>query len=356
MLKVKEVNMKAAVLYEINEPLVIEEVEVPKPDFGQVLVKVFASGLCHTQVDNVRGKYGKDSYLPHLLGHEGAGIVESVGPGVTHVSPGDHVILSWIKGAGINAQPPKYHKGKKVINAGFVTTFNEYTLASENRVTKIRDDMPFDKASLIGCAVSTGLGAVFNESKVIPGSTVAIFGIGGIGLNILQGAALVNTLKIIAVDIYVHKLDIARQFGATHVINAKKKDPVKEIMKITDGKGVEYAFESAGQKVSMEQAYQSASNTGLVNLVGNPPYNQKICIDAVQTHYGKRLRGGHGGNVHPEIDFARYIDLYMAKKLKLDELITHRYSLEKINDAINDLEKGTVGRAVIEFNHSKDVK
>lgn len=348
--------MKAAILYDINKPLKIEEIEVPEPDFGQVLVKVCASGLCHTQLDNVKGNYGKDDYLPHLLGHEGAGIVESIGSGVTKVSPGDHVVISWIIGEGINSKPPKYKKGDQVINAGFATTFNEYTLASENRLTKIRKDMPFDKASLIGCAVPTGLGAVFNESKVAAGSTVAVFGIGGIGLNIIQGAKIVNASRIIAVDIYDEKLDKARQFGATHVVNAKKKDAVKEIMDLTDGKGVDYAFESAGQKVSMEQAYQSAGNSGLVNLVGNPSKGQKICIDAVQTHYGKILIGGHGGHAKPDVDFAHYIDLYMEKKLKLDELITHRFTLDNINDAITALEKGEVGRAVIEFNHPEKVK
>lgn len=348
---VSKVKMNAAILYEINEPLKIEEIEIPKLDIGQVLVKLVTSGLCHTQVDNIRGKYGKDPYLPHLLGHEGSGIVESVGPGVTKVKPGDHVILSWIKGSGCNAQPPKYKKGKQVINAGQITTFNEYTVASENRVTKMRDDMPFETASLIGCAVSTGLGAVFNESKIMPGSSVAVFGVGGIGLNILQGAALVNALKIIAVDIHDNKLDSALKFNATHIINSTKEDPVEEIMKLTGGKGVDYSFESAGQITSMEQAYQSTSNNGLVNLVGNPSYNQKISIDAIQTHYGKQLRGGHGGNVDPDKDFARYIDLYMSKKLKLDELITHRYSLDKINNAVEDLESGIVGRAIIEFDH-----
>ena len=341
--------MKAAILYEINKPLKIEEIEVPEPAFGQVFVKLNASGICQTQVDNIKGKYGNDPYLPHLLGHEGAGVVEKIGPGVTQVAPGDHVILSWIKGPGINSQLPKYKKGKQVINAGFVTTFNEYCLASENRVTKIRKDTPFDIASLIGCAVSTGLGAVINESKVKPGSTVAVFGAGGIGLNIIQGSTLVNSLKIVAVDIYDNKLETAEKFGATHMINAKKEDPVKAIKDLTDGKGVDYAFESAGQIISMEQAYQAANNTGLVNLVGNPSHNKKISIDALQTHYGKQIRGGHGGNVCPDVDFSRFIDLYIAKKIKLDELITHRYTLDKINDAISEMGKGTVGRAVIEF-------
>lgn len=341
--------MKAAVLYEINKPLVLEEIEVPTPDLGQVLVKVKSSGICHTQLDNVKGKYGADPYLPHLLGHEGAGVVEKIGPGVTRMSPGDHVILSWIQGPGFNAKTPLYMKGSQKINAGPVTTFNEYTIASENRVTKIRNDVPFEVASIIGCAVSTGLGAALNESKIQPGSTVAVFGIGGIGLNIIQGAALLNALKIIAVDIHEQKLDFAQKFGATHVINAKKEDPVKKIKDLTNGKGVDYSFESAGLKETMEQAYQAACNTGLINLVGNPAHDEKICIDAVQTHYGKHLIGGHGGHTRPDVDFARYIDLYMAKKLKLDELITHRYTLAKINDALETLEDGKVCRAVVNF-------
>ena len=345
-------KMKAAVLYEINKPLVIEEIDVPEPEIGQVLVKVMASGICHTQLDNVKGRYGPDKYLPHLLGHEGAGVVEKIGPGVSSVAPGDHVVLSWIQGPGFNAKTPLYMKGNQKINAGPVTTFNEYTIASENRVTKIRNDVPFDVASIVGCAVSTGLGAVVNESKVQAGSSVAVFGAGGIGLNIIQGAALVNALKIIAIDVYDEKLIVAKKFGATHTINAKKEDPVKKIKEITDGKGVDYAFESAGLKDTMEQAYQAANNSGLINLVGNPAQNEKICIDALQTHYGKQLIGGQGGHTRPEVDFNRYISLYTAGKLKINELITHRYKLEDVNTAIEDMQAGRVGRAIIEFNHT----
>lgn len=345
--------MKAAVLYEINKPLILEEIEIPNLDIGQVLVKVMASGICHTQLDNVKGKYGADPYLPHLLGHEGAGIVEKIGPGITHVAPGDHVILSWIQGPGFNSKTPLYTKGNQKINAGPVTTFNEYTVASENRVTKIKDDITFDVASIIGCAVSTGLGAVLNESKVQPGASVAVFGIGGIGLNIIQGSALVNALKIIAVDVHDTKLATAQKFGATHLINAKKEDPVKKIKELTDGKGVDYAFESAGLKETMEQAYQAACNTGLINLVGNLAHNEKICIDAVQTHYGKKLIGGHGGHTRPDVDFARYISLYKAGKLKIDELITHRYPLEDVNKAIEDMLTGHVGRAIVVLNQSE---
>lgn len=341
--------MKAAVLYEINKPLVIEEIEIPELEFGQILVKLVASGVCHKQLEDVSGKHGDDPWLPHLLGHEGSGIVETIGSGVTQVEPGDHVILSWITGPGINAASPKYMLGEKRINAGSITTFNNYAVVSENRITKIEKKMPLKEAALIGCAIPTGVGAAINESKVEVGSSVAVFGVGGVGLSIIQGSNLVNALTIIAIDIYDHKLEFAREFGATDVINAKRNNPVEKIKEITEGKGVDFAFESAGLKVTMEQAYQSTSNTGIVNLVGNPAYKEKISINALETHYGKRLIGGHGGNVRPETDFARYIDLYTAGKLKLDELISHRYSLEQINDALQALKTGNVCRAIIEF-------
>jgi S-(hydroxymethyl)glutathione dehydrogenase / alcohol dehydrogenase len=342
--------MKAAVLSEINKPLTFEDIKIPEVSYGQILVKIKASGICRKQIEDVSGHGGDDPYIPHMLGHEGAGIVEKIGPGVTKVKPGDHVALSWIQGSGIQSKIPEYYsKDKKRINAGFITTFQEYTVTSENRVTKIPEDVPFDIASLIGCAVSTGIGAVINESKVIPGSTVAVFGAGGIGLNIIQGASLVNVLKIIAVDIYDSKLKTAKEFGATHTINAKKLDPIENIKNFTKGKGVDYAFESAGQKVSMEQAYQATNNQGIVNLVGNPRFDQKISIDALQTHYGKRLIGGHGGRVNPDVDFNRYIELQKAGKLKIDKLITHRYKLDEINNGLDDIRNGKVGRAIVEF-------
>ncbi len=349
-LKVGDMNMKAAVLYEINRPLVIENLKVPEPDFGQVLVKVYFSGVCHKQLEEIKGKRGVDPYLPHLLGHEGSGVVEAIGPGVTHVATGDHVVLSWIKGAGINAGTPIYCKGNQPINAGWVTTFNEYAVVSENRVTRIRQDMPLDKAALLGCAVPTGLGVVINQAKVTLGSTVAIFGAGGIGVNAIQGAALVNASKIIAVDINDYKLQLAQAFGATHTINATKQDPVLKIKEITDGRGVDYAFEMIGQIETMEQAYESARDDGgYVNVVGVPPHDKKMSIDAFPLHSGKRLVGAHSGDTQKERDFPRYIALYFAGKLKLDELITHRFRLEEINEAFRIMERGELGRAIVEF-------
>ena len=342
--------MKAAILYQLNAPLAVEDINIPEPDYGQVLVKVAASGVCHTQLLEIQGKRGTDSYLPHTLGHEGSGVVEGVGHGVTRVTKGDHIVISWIKAPGIDAQPPIYYRGKRRINAGAANTFMEYTLVSENRVTPIRKDMPLDKAALLGCAVATGAGAVINTARVEPDSTVAVFGVGGIGLCAIQAAALMNAAKVIAIDIYEHKLALARTFGATHTLNAQKQDPVQAIKELTDGKGTDYAIEAAGLKETMEQAFLSVrSSGGTAILVGNLPYQHKILIDPFALIEGKRLIGSWGGETNPDRDFPHYIDLYLAGRLKLDELITHRFQLEDINSAFSALGSGKVARAIVEF-------
>ena len=344
-------RMKAAVLYEVNEPLVLEEIEAPDPLYGQVRVELKASGICRKQLQEVRGLHGPDPHLPHLLGHEGAGIVEAVGPGVTRVSVGDHVVLSWIKAKGTDAKPPVYRRGEQRINAGAVTTFNQYTVASENRVTRIPKEVPFDKASLLGCAVPTGVGVVFNTAKVKPGSVVAVFGVGGIGLNILQGAVLAEASVIVAVDLYDQKLKQARRFGATHALNARREDPIAALKKLTDGKGVDYAFEASASRQAMENAYACVKwGTGLAILVGNLPHDdKKISIDPFPLYAGTRLIGTWGGETDPDRDFPRYVEWYLKGSLKLDQLITHRFRLEEINNAILILERGEVGRAIIEF-------
>lgn len=343
--------MKAAVLCEPNVPLAIEDLTVPDPGYGQVLVKVAASGVCHTQVLEIQGKRGVDHYLPHLLGHEGSGVVEAVGPGVSRVAVGDHVILSWIKGAGIDPISPTYFSGNRRINAGALTTFNEYTLAAENRVTPIRKDMPLDKAALVGCAVATGAGAVINAAKVEPGSVVVVFGAGGIGLNAIQAATLVNAGEIIAVDIYDHKLAQARLFGATRTVHSRRQDPVDAVLDLTGGKGADYVIEAVGSQETMEQAFASARmNGGLTILIGNLPHQTKISINPFHLICGKKLLGTWGGETNPRRDFPRYVDLYLAGKLKLDELITHRFRLKDINIAVKALEGGEVARAIIDFS------
>ena len=340
-------TMQAAVLRETGKPLSVEELTVPEPGRGQVLVRIRYSGFCRKQLEEMAG-IRPDPFLPHLLGHEGSGIVEAAGPGVTHAQPGDHVILSWIKGPGIQSETPTYLSGDEPINAGWVTTFNEYVLASENRVTPIRKDMPLEQAALLGCAVPTGAGSILHDAKVGPGASVAIFGVGGIGLNAVQAAASKGAKMIVAIDIHDSKLEMARAFGATHTVNAGREDPVEAVKALTGGGGADYTFESAGLIRTMEQAYEAASDTvGKVVLAGVNPAAEKLCIDPHALHFGKVLTGTAGGFSKPEQDFPHYVELYMNGQWKLDELITHRFTLSEINRAADLLAGGEAGRVMI---------
>ncbi len=342
---------KAAVLCEIGRPLVIEELLIPELKSGQVLVKIAYSGVCHSQLNEIKGLKGEDKFLPHVLGHEGSGIVEAIGPGVSKVKPGEPVVLSWIKGNGMDVPSTVYRESRgTTVNSGAIATFMEYAVISENRVTLIRKDMPLDKAALLGCAVATGAGAVINTAKVAPGSKVAVFGAGGIGLCAIQAASLVKATEIIAIDIHEHKLRLACAFGATNTVNASKQDPITAIKALTGGKGVDCAIEATGVKEIMEQAFLSVrDNGGIAVIVGNVPHHQTISIDPFGLICGKRIVGSWGGDTNPERDLPHYADLYLAGKLKLDELLTHRFQLKDINLAFLALEEGNVGRAVIEL-------
>lgn len=342
---------KAAVLYELNKPLVLEEIEVPEPGFGQVRVQIKVSGICRKQFQEVKGLHGPDPYLPHLMGHEASGIVEAVGPNVTRAAVGDHVVVSWIKAQGLEPKPPIYKRNGQRINAGQVTTFNQYAVVAESRVTRISKDLPFDKAALLGCAIPTGVGVVMNTAKVKPGSAVAVFGAGGIGLNIIQGCTLMRAAKIIAIDLHDRKLDRAKRFGATHTIHAHQEDTLARIKELTEGKGVDYAFEASASREAMEHAYAAVTwGTGLAVLVGNLPYDdKKILIDPFPLYAGTRLVGTWGGETDPDRDLPRYVNLILDGQLKVDELITHRFQLEEVNEAFEAFEKGELGRAVIEF-------
>ncbi len=343
-------KMKAAILYEQNKPLIIEELTLPELKEGQVRVKIAASGLCHSQLNEIKGRKGPDKYLPHTLGHEGAGVVEEIGAKVTKVKKGDRVVLSWIKGTGINAAPPNYLCGDNKINSGQLSTFNEYTITAENRVTLIKKEIPLDLASLLGCAVLTGMGSVMNIAKVKPGQTVAVFGAGGIGLSAIHAAAISSAAKIIAVDIIETKLNLAKELGATHVIDANKVDVVKTIKELTDGKGLDHAIESAGLGQTMEQAFEAVRNGGgKAIMVGNLPAGHKIAIDPFALICGKQIVGSWGGDTDPDKDIPKYVDLYLSGKLKLEKMLTHRFTLGQINEAFTQLEKGEMGRAIIEF-------
>ena len=255
--------MKAAILRTLNAPLSIEDVTTAPAERGQVEVRIAASGLCHSQLLEVRGKRGEDRFLPHLLGHEASGVVESVGPGVTRVAAGDHVVLTWIKGEGISAGGPTCtDRGGLRVHAGPIATFGERAVVSEDRVTPIRKDMPLDLAALLGCAVATGAGSVFNTASLKGGESVAVFGAGGIGLNAIQAASASGAALVIAVDVHDPKLAVARTFGATHTVHAGREDAVAALLGLTGRRGVDVAIESAGQKISMEQAFASVRTGG----------------------------------------------------------------------------------------------
>lgn len=341
---------RAAVLYELNKPLVIEEIEIPELMSGQVLVKIFYSGVCHSQLMEARGRRGEDKYLPHLLGHEATGEAVETGPGVSKVKKGDQVVLTWIKCQGLEAGGAVYNKGGIKINSGAVTTFSEYSVVSENRCVKLPDGIPMDIGSLLGCAVMTGAGIITNTIKPEKGKTLAFFGVGGIGLSALMAATLYQVSQIIAVDVEEYKLNLAKEFGAKHVINAAKEEPVKKIMELTGGKGVDYAIEASGQAKIIEQAFQSVrKNGGLCLFASHPAHHERISIDPFDLICGKQIKGSWGGDSDPDRDIPCFAGLYRKGKLPLEKLISRKYSLDQINEVLSDIENRKIARGLIKF-------
>jgi S-(hydroxymethyl)glutathione dehydrogenase/alcohol dehydrogenase len=343
--------MKAAILVAQHQPLVVEEVELPgQLSYGQVRVRVCYSGICGSQLGEIDGVKGEDRYLPHLLGHEGAGIVEAIGPGVKTVCVGDHVVMHWMKGEGVESEAPVYRWRGKRLNAGWVTTFNEYAIVSENRVTAIPRNFELQLAPLLGCAVTTGLGVINNNAQVKIGESVVVFGVGGVGLNVVQGAAMVSAHPIIAVDVYDNKLELATQFGATHCLNTKQQESQAEIRRIVGEVGADVVVDSTGNPTVIETAYGLTRPQGRTVLVGVPGTGDNISIYSLPLHFGKVLTGSHGGESKPDEDIPRYIGLANAGKLKLETLITNHCHLEDINGIIDRMRRGRVaGRCVIKI-------
>ncbi len=342
----------AAILIQQKAPLALEEIDVPPPAMGQVLVKVLASGICGSQIGEIDGVKGPDRYLPHLLGHEGTGIVLEVGQGVRTVKPDDKVVLHWRKGAGLESVAPVYGSKIGPVNAGWVTTFNEFAIVSENRVTTIPRDFDADLAALFGCAVTTGFGVINNNAQLKIGQSIAIFGAGGIGLNIVQAAALVSAYPIIAVDLFDNRLALAGSLGATHLINSKQQDAEAEIRKIVggapSGSGVDVAVDNTGNVKVIEMAYRLTGPRGRTVLVGVPPKESAAAIYTLPLHFEKTLTGSHGGESRPDVDIPNYVRLCQAGKLRLAQLIGKRYPLRDINSAIEDMRTGAIaGRALL---------
>jgi S-(hydroxymethyl)glutathione dehydrogenase/alcohol dehydrogenase len=341
--------MKAAILVEQRKPLIVADIELPgELQPGQVLVKISCSGICGSQLGEIDGVKGEDKFLPHLLGHEAAGTVIEVGAAVKHVAAGDMVVLHWRKGPGIESATPRYMWDGRQVNAGWVTTFQEYAIVAENRVTRVPADTDPEIAALFGCAVTTGFGVVVNNARLHLGESVVVFGAGGIGLNIVQAAAASSAYPVIAVDLYDNKLELARQLGATHTINAATTDVDKAIADIIGADGLDVFIDNTGKPAIIEKGYGMVKPQGRVILVGVPKKGDNISIYSLPLHFGREIRGSHGGEAVPNVDIPRYLGLHRHGRIRLDQLVTDRFPLDRVNDAIEAMRSGSAaGRCLL---------
>ena len=354
--------MKAALLRELNAPLSVEDVDLEGPRSGEIRVEIVGAGVCHSDHHSIIGR-NPPYALPTILGHEGAGTVTDVGPNVEGITPGDHVVFSLTAQCGRCRNcavgrtnlcenewgPPYMRDGTNRFSKNGVPIVHRYAAYSEATTipaefaVKIRKDMPLDRAAIIGCAVTTGVGAVVNRADVEAGSAVAVFGCGGVGLNVVQGAVLAAASKIIAVDMLGLKLEMARHLGATHLVDASSADPVERIREISSG-GVDYAFEVIGSPLAIRQAFESVRPGGTAVAVGVPPEEAEISVPAKMLFMDRGLLGSFYGSGRPRVDFPWLIDLYLDGRLKLDELITRYRPLEEVNEAFDDMVNGVVAR------------
>ena len=362
--------MKGVVMWERGEPLAVEDIEIDNPGPGEVLVKTAASGICHSDLHVVDG--GLPVPPPCVLGHEPAGVVEAVGPDVTAFAPGDHVIGCLSAFCGLcefcmtgkpylclggadfsrpmDATPRLQCDGKPLFQMTNLSSFAEQMLAHERGLVKIRSDMPLDRAALIGCGVTTGLGAALNTAQVRPGQSAAIIGCGGVGLAALQGCRIAGASRIVAVDNQAWKLELARKLGATDVVNSADDDAVMKVLEITGG-GVDYAFECIGLPPTVQQAVGMIRRGGTALLVGVVPIGQTVdLMPADITLQEKRVVGSMMGSNRFRVDMPRYVDFYLDGRLNLDEMITARIGLDGVNDAFEAMRKGEQGRQVICFD------
>jgi len=364
---------RAAILFEAGQKLEICEVDVQDPGPDEVRIQLVASGVCHTDLHVMTGDLAAP--LPAILGHEGAGIVSDVGAGVTSVQPGDHVIPLWrlscgecefcsggrpalcpigtdIRSSGrlLDGTSRFSLDGREIKHFAGVSAFSNYTVLPEGAVLKIPHDLPLELAALMGCAVITGVGAVINAARVRPARTVAVFGAGGVGVNVIQGAVLAGARTIIAVDRFDSRLQQAVEFGATHTVNASEGDTVEKIRELTGGRGVDYAFEAVGIASVVRQAFDCLAKRGVAMVVGIPPAGSEVTVSSAMLVYEERvLTGSLYGSAAPKTDIPRMIDLYRSGDLKLDELLTHRYPIEEINEAYDALKSGETLRSVVTF-------
>lgn len=342
----KGIELKAAVLEELNQPLTLRDVELTPLGIGQVLVKILVSGICGSQLHEIKGFKGNGKFLPHLMGHEGCGIVEEIGPGVTTVQVGDKVVMHWRPGSGIEANFPTYKLDGKSFSSGKVTTLSEKAIVSENRLTSIPQDTDAELAALLGCSLTTALGIIDNQSHLKFGETVAIIGCGGVGLNLISGALLKGASTVYAIDHTSEKESLVLSQGATHFLKSTNDLPEK----------IDLIIDTTGNPNVISEAFKSLSNEGRIILVGQPAPGTEIIIpNAIQLFNGsgQSIRATQGGDTRPHMDIPKYLRFFESRKIEIGQLITHRYKLESINTAFETLKSGKSGRIMVETSGGK---
>jgi Zn-dependent alcohol dehydrogenase len=359
--------MKAAVCREFGKPLVIEDVELAPPQIGEVQVKLAACAICHSDILYAEGAWG--GRLPAVYGHEAAGVVETIGTGVSGIQPGDHVLVTLIRSCGtchycsqgklvrcestfrLDAQSPlRAADGQSIVQGLRTGAFAETVVVDASQIAPIPKEVPLDAASLLSCGVITGCGAVVNTAQLHSGSSAVIIGTGGVGLNSVQGAALSGAERVIALDLSDSKLDAARNFGATHTVNVSKENAQEAVFGLTDGRGADYVFVTVGAKSALEQGFGLLRKGGTLVIVGMTADNVTIAFDSCAfAGAEQRLLGSKMGSTRLTVDIPWYVSLYQQGRLKLDELISGRYPLEQINEAIVDVKQGEALRNIIVF-------
>tara|TARA_B100000579_G_scaffold360396_1_gene317631 strand:- start:256 stop:1272 length:1017 start_codon:yes stop_codon:yes gene_type:complete len=336
--------MKAAVLEKIDHPLLIRDVECTELSAGQVLVRNIVSGICGSQLHEIKGYKNNKKFLPHLMGHEGCGIVEDIGEGVTTVTAGDKVVMHWRQGLGMESDFPKYILNDAIITSGKVTTLSEYSIVSENRLTSVDKDTPSELCAILGCALTTAMGIIDNEIDLKFGESLAVIGCGGIGLNLIQAASMKNAFPIIAVDNNINKQDLCMKSNASHFIN--------DINDYSPGK-IDIIIDTTGIPSLITDAINKLSDNGRMILVGQPAPDKFVQISNALNLFngiGKTIKATQGGKTRPHFDIPRYVKLYQNDRLKIDHLFTHRFPLVEVNKGFDLLRSGNAGRVIVSIH------
>jgi len=348
-------RFKAAVLYKSGSPLELVDLEMPLPSEGQVLVRIAYAGICKSQLMEIDGLRGVDQYLPHLLGHEAAGVVEEIGSGVAKVEPGDHVVISWIRGTGLSVPGPKLSDFTTQINAGQVTTFSELAMVSENCTFPIPRNFPLKTAALFGCAIPTGAGMALKElPEDLSNSNVAVFGLGGIGLSALYAVSSKKPKSLTAIDFDPRKLEAVKALGVDQLINSGDENFLQLINSITDQIGFDYAIDATGSTLGILQAFQSVKKFGgHCIFASHPGFGEKLALDPFDLISGKNIRGSWGGGIKLDENLSDLLDLYGNNETIMNLLSSDVFQFEEINHAISEFRKGNTIRPILKMGASK---